>query len=94
MNLIYILLISFMPLFPGNNGMTYTDETEESDITIVEGNTNVVYTFTETYSDAPDYIMDAWSGSDDPSYVVTTTQITITVSDTLGRTGHISIIVK
>ena len=94
MKLLVILLISLLPLLPDNGAMTYVGEKETSDITISEGDNDVVYVFTESYSEAPDYIMDNWSGSGNPSYVVTTTQITITASDTLGRTGHISIIVK
>ena len=78
----------------GNNGMIYQGEKEESDITIAVGNNQVIYVFTETYSDPPDYIIDVWSGTDNPSCIVTTTQISVTALDTLGRTGHISIIVK
>ena len=89
MKLIYILLIA---LLPGNNGMIYIGEKEESDITINSGDTQAIYVFTETYTDAPDYIIDGWSSTDNPSYIVTTTQISITVLDTLGRTCHISII--
>lgn len=91
MKLICILLMAFML---GNNGMIYIGEKEESDIIITEGNNQMVYTFTETYSDTPDYVIDNWSGTDNPSCIITTTQISITVLDTLGRTGHISIIVK
>jgi len=89
MKLIYILLIA---LLPGNNGMTYVGEKEESDITITEGDNQNVYIFTETYTEVPDYVIDNWSGSDNPNCIVTTTQISITALDTLGRTCHISII--
>lgn len=89
MKLIYILLIA---LLPGNNGMTYVGEKEESDITIIEGDNQNIYVFTETYTETPDYVIDNWSGSDNPSCNITTTQISITALDTLGRTFHITII--
>ncbi len=91
MRILIILLLSFIL---GNNGMEYAGEKEESDITITEGNTQVIYVFTETYAEVPDYVLDNWSGSDNPSFIVSTTQVSITALDTLGRTGHISIIVK
>lgn len=78
----------------GNNGMIYVGETEETDFTITEGNAQVIYTFVENYSKVPDYIIDGWDGLDNPSCIVTKQQISITASDTLGRSGHISIIVK
>lgn len=89
-----ILLIILLSFILGNNGMNYIGEKEESDITISVGNTQVIYVFTETYSDPPDYVIDNWSGTGNPSFIVTTTQISITAIDTLGRTGHISIIEK
>ena len=87
----FILIIS---LAVGNNGMKYYGEKEESDVVISEGATQEIYVFTEIYADTPDYVIDNWSGSDNPSCIITTTQISITALDTLGRTFHISIIVK
>ena len=71
------------------DGMMMVGETECADVTIAEGVSEYIYTFTESYDEIPKVHYACGHGYEE---VVTTTNVTITMADTdHEHIGHLTV---
>ena len=74
------------------NGMEMVGETECADITINQGEQVYVHSFSETYEAPPKVYYDC--NGKEYELSITNTEVTITMSDTSGSSGHLCVFIQ